>query len=66
MIFRYKSYFSTIAVISGGARYDATAARLIDIMKNSSQNKVNVIGSIGEKYEDKLDEKLASKDILDH
>ena len=66
MIFRYKSHFSTIAIISGGPNYDHTAARLIDIINNSSPQKVNFVGSIGSQYSHKLNNIYASNSILDH
>ena len=61
-----RSHFSTIAIFSGGARFDKMTAHIINTLNTCSSQPITYVGSIGNQYQNLLETNYASNKILDH
>ncbi len=60
------NFATTIGIISGHPRFDKQAARIIDVLKEQSKDKLQFIGVIGNEYAGKLDKSFGTTSALNH
>lgn len=58
--------FATIGIVSGNTKFDQQTARIIDVLKQRSNEPLEFIGVIGDKYADKLSHRFASTSVVAH